>query len=322
MKRKVLYICLAAEAVFLGLIYLLADFSVPLVSSVLAVPFEQIGMLLRVLSLQGGILNGIAFVLWSGICLLPVILVCKDWQDRTKRAEHVILVVLSAVLFVGLYYMVNPGLLYNRIPAVLTEAISANAEEMTGVLKASVSMVIWSVVVCYGVFVLLRLFRTGEKDELFLYTKRLLYVLCGLFTGVMVLTALEVLTTIRMAQSGMDGVFAGIRALVAALPYGMDIVVTLSAMRVLDVLLEDPRSEKVVAEAKILSGICCITLAVVTAAGAGLNIAQWIVSKRLSDINVHVNIPVMSLAFVLAAFLFSRLIEENKQLADENEMFV
>ncbi len=322
MKKRVLYIALAAEVAFLCLIYLLADFSVPLVSSVMAVPFEQIGMLLRALSLQGGILNGIALMLWAGICLLPLLPVMKEWQDRAKRTEHIVLGILSVVLFVGLYYMVNPGLLFERIPAVLTEAISVGTEELSGVLKASVSMMIWSVVVCYGVFVLLRLFRAGEKEQLFLYTRRLLYVLCGLFAGMMALTALDAVTGIRMAQSGLDGVFTGVKALMAALPYAMDIVVTLSAMTVLDALLEDSRSEQVVVAARKLSGICCITLAVVTSAGAGLNILQWVVSKKLSDINVHASIPFMSLAFVLAALLFSRLLEENKQLADENEMFV
>ena len=322
MKKRVLYIALAAEIAFLCLIYLLADFSVPLVSSVMAVPFEQIGMLLRALSLQGGILNGIALMLWAGICLLPLLPVMKEWQDRAKWAEHIVLVILSVVLFVGLYYMVNPGLLFERVPAVLTEAISVGTEELSGALKASVSMMIWSVVVCYGVFVLLRLFRAGEKEQLFLYTRRLLYVLCGLFAGGMVLTALEAFTGIRAVQSGLDGVFTGVKALMAALPYAMDIVVTLSAMTVLDALLEDSRSEQVVVTARKLSGICCITLAVVTSAGAALNIIQWLLSKKISNINVHVSIPFMSLAFVLAALLFSRLLEENKQLADENEMFV
>lgn len=322
MKKRVLYIALAAEIAFLCLIYLLADFSVPLVSSVMAVPFEQIGMLLRALSLQGGILNGIALMLWAGICLLPLLPVMKEWQDRAKWAEHIVLVILSVVLFVGLYYMVNPRLLFERVPAVLTEAISVGTEELSGALKASVSMMIWSVVVCYGVFVLLRLFRAGEKEQLFLYTRRLLYVLCGLFAGGMVLTALEAFTGIRAVQSGLDGVFTGVKALMAALPYAMDIVVTLSAMTVLDALLEDSRSEQVVVAARKLSGICCITLAVVTSAGVALNIIQWLLSKKISNINVHVSIPFMSLAFVLAALLFSRLLEENKQLADENEMFV
>ena len=138
----------------------------------------------------------------------------------------------------------------------------------------------------------------------------------------MALTALEAVTGIRTAQSGLDGVFNGVKALIAALPYAMDIVVTLFALTVLDALLEDSRSEEVVVAAKRLSGIYCITLAVVTSAGAALNIIQWLLSKKISNINVHVSIPFMSLAFVLAALLFSRLLEENKQLADENEMFV
>ena len=98
MKRKAFYIILTAEAVLLCLLYLLTDFAAPLVSSVMAVPLEQIGLFLRSLSLCGGIGNGFALALWAGICLLPLIPVLKNWQEKEKRAEHAALIVLSVTL--------------------------------------------------------------------------------------------------------------------------------------------------------------------------------------------------------------------------------
>ena len=54
----------------------------------------------------------------------------------------------------------------------------------------------------------------------------------------------------------------------------------------------------------------------------GMNVLQLILSRKLYNINIHIEIPFMSLAFVLVALLFSRLIEENRKLTEENEMFI
>lgn len=322
MKRKVLYMILGAEAFLLCVLCILTDVITPVVSSVMAVPFEQIGLGLRRLSVMGGIGNGIALVLWAGICLLPLIPVFKTWQQKEKRAEHVILGVLSAMLFAALYYMVNPGLLYDWVPTEMAEAVSGSEKELLSVLKASVCMAVWSVVVCYVVFSLLRLFRAGDKEKLFRYLRSMLYALCGLFTGAMVVSGMKVIDGLQTVQKAADGVMSAVKALVTALPYGMDLVVTLFALTLMDELLEDSRSEKVTAAAKKLSAICCLTLAVVTASGVALNIFQILLSREVSDINIHTEIPLMSLTFVLVALLVSRLVEENKQLADDNEMFI
>lgn len=323
MKRKVLYIILGTEAVLLCLLYILADFMPQVISNVMAFPFEPMGMLLRSLSLLGGIANGVALLLWAGISLLPVVPVLKNWKDKEKRAEHVLLVVLSVLLFVVLYYMINPGLLYDRIPAGMADIIAGGNAEILSIIKAVLCMAVWSVVVCYVVFQLLRLFKNSEKEQLFIYLRRLLYALCALFVGALVFTCVgELITGLQAAQRAADGAMAVFRFLVAALPYAMDVLVTLFALKLLDELLADSHSEEVVVAAQRLSKLCCLTLALVTASGVALNILQLIFSKAISNVNVYVDIPVMSLVFVLAAFLCSRLIEENKQLADENEMFV
>ena len=102
----------------------------------------------------------------------------------------------------------------------------------------------------------------------------------------------------------------------------MDIIVILSALNLLESVLKESASEQVTAAAHKLSRICCITLAVVTVSVVGMNVLQLILSRKLYNINIHIEIPFMSLAFVLVALLFSRLIEENRKLTEENEMFI
>lgn len=322
MKRKSLYILLGTEVVLFSILYLLADMVPTFISGVMAVPFEQIGLGLRWLSLCGGAANGLALALWAGISLAPLVPVFKFWQEKEQRVEHILLILLSVLLFVVLYYMTNPESMYKMLPEQVVSALSVGTDKMLAVMKAALSIAVWSVIVCYVVFRLLRLFNAGKKGQLFLYLYKVLYGLCGLFAGAIVISCMEVLMGVKTAQTAFDGAVTVVRALVSALPYVMDIIVILSALNLLESVLKESASEQVTAAAHKLSRICCITLAVVTVSVVGMNVLQLILSRKLYNINIHIEIPFMSLAFVLVALLFSRLIEENRKLTEENEMFI
>ena len=322
MKRKSLYILLGTEVVLFSILYLLADMVPTFISGVMAVPFEQIGLGLRWLSLCGGAANGLALALWAGISLVPLVPVFKFWQEKEQRVEHILLILLSVLLFVVLYYMTNPESMYKMLPEQVVSALSVGTDKMLAVMKAALSIAVWSVIVCYVVFRLLRLFNAGKKGQLFLYLYKVLYGLCGLFAGAIVISCMEVLMGVKTAQTAFDGAVTVVRALVSALPYVMDIIVILSALNLLESVLKESASEQVTAAAHKLSRICCITLAVVTVSVVGMNVLQLILSRKLYNINIHIEIPFMRLAFVLVALLFSRLIEENRKLTEENEMFI
>ena len=322
MKRKSLYILLGTEVVLFSILYLLADMVPTFISGVMAVPFEQIGLGLRWLSLCGGAANGLALALWAGISLVPLVPVFKFWQEKEQRVEHILLILLSVLLFVVLYYMTNPESMYKMLPEQVVSALSVGTDKMLAVMKAALSIAVWSVIVCYVVFRLLRLFNAGKKGQLFLYLYKVLYGLCGLFAGAIVISCMEVLMGVKTAQTAFDGAVTVVRALVSALPNVMDIIVILSALNLLESVLKESASEQVTAAAHKLSRICCITLAVVTVSVVGMNVLQLILSRKLYNINIHIEIPFMSLAFVLVALLFSRLIEENRKLTEENEMFI
>jgi len=44
--------------------------------------------------------------------------------------------------------------------------------------------------------------------------------------------------------------------------------------------------------------------------------------RWLSNINVTVDIPIISIAFTVMILLFSRLLIENKKLRDDNNLFI
>ena len=108
MKRKLLFALLAAEAVFCLLFsFLQARFS-GWFSTLVAFPFEQIGAGLRVLSLSGGIGNGIAVVLYIVLSLIPAALFLRLRQREETCKADFLLPVLSVLLFAVLSRRPDP----------------------------------------------------------------------------------------------------------------------------------------------------------------------------------------------------------------------
>lgn len=315
MKRKIIYIMLAFELVVLSLLNLFSDVFPSTFSSLLAFPFEQVGFLLRKLSLSGSIGNGIALVIWVITCLLPLVPVLPHLREKDRRLEHGTLALMSILLFSVLHYMINPGKLITLVPLATIETLPA--------LKAILGITVWSVVVCYIIFRLLRLFKNSDKQSLFIYLKNLLYALCFLFVGVIALSCVGTLIAEQQNNTySKDAFMTFCRFIVTTLPYVLELLVTLTALNLLDELLIDSHSEKVVEAAKRLSSLCCLSLSAIAVAEVVLNLLQLVMAKSLSNLNVVADIPLMNLAFVLVALLLARLLIENKKLADDNDMFI
>ena len=313
MKRKLLYIFLSVEfAVLLALVLLSAELP-SLFSSLLAFPFEQIGAGLRALSLTGQIGNGLALAIWVGVSMLPLVPAWRHRKDKNRKLENGLLYFLTGLLLFVLSGMANPFITHSVFPGIDDIGLP--------VMKAIMGGTVWSVVVLLVIVRLLRLFRSGDTKVLFGYLRSLLYALCVLFTGVIALSCGGILAGLSNIQRGMDGVMTVVRFLVTALPYVLDIAITLSALTLLDALLSQEQSGTADCADK-LTKLCCVSLSITAASVAALNVLQLVLSQWLSDIAVSVDVPIMSIVFVLAILLVSRLISENRRLRDDNDLFI
>ena len=72
-------------------------------------PWEQVGLLLRRLSLSGGIGNATAWILFLAIGALPLLAAAVLLRRRRACGADFLLAALSAALFVGLWFFVNPS---------------------------------------------------------------------------------------------------------------------------------------------------------------------------------------------------------------------
>jgi len=98
--------------------------------------------------------------------------------------------------------------------------------------------------------------------------------------------------------------------------------VVTSGQNLLSELSADRYSEQTAVCAVKLSRICGLALIITVLSTVGLNLLQLVFIRKLSVVSSSVNIPVFSVAFVLAALLLSQFIRENKQLKEDNDMFI
>ncbi len=322
MKRKVFLGFLGCEALFCVLLVFTHQMLPNVFTAAMAFPFEQIGKGLRMLSLSGNTGNVLAIILYSAICLLPLVALQFIRKKRKLTHEDSFLAILSVVLFAVLYLMINPGLMGTYLGEAAGQSIG----------KAILGSITYSIILGYAILRILRLSFAADTGKLQKYLAILLCVLNILFVYIAfgtcfgdLMDSIEALRTTNTGNEhilGISYVFLALRYIVNALPYVLDILVAFTAFALLKELTADRYSDAAVITAGQLSRICGLALKIIVTANVGFNLMQLALMKMLLVVNTSVQIPLMSIVFVLAALLLAQYIKENKMLKDDNDMFI
>lgn len=319
MKHNKLYIFLGCEAILCMMLYLAREALPQVFTTVMAFPLEQIGILLRILSLSGKLGNAISIVLYAALCLIPAFVLFLLRKKRKLFAEDALLAVLSLVLFAVIYLMINPGLLGEYLGNSLGQ-------------KALLGGIAYSVLTGYILMRILRLFFAADTGRLQKYLMVLLYII-NIFIVLLVFGAqfnnlLDSFEQLRAGNKGnehrlgMSYIFLVLKYLVDALPNALIIPVFFSGQNLINELSVDRYSDQAVACAEKLSRMCGLALIISVLSNVGLNLLQLVFINKLSVTNSSVQIPVFSIVFVLATLLLAQYIKENKRLKDDNDMFI
>lgn len=322
MKRNLYLGLLAAEAAFcIAFAFVKVSFA-GVFTTVMAFPFEQIGIALRVLSLSGVGGNAAAIALYTAVCISPVAVLLILRKRRKLFPEDGLLVLLSIVLFAVLYLMTNPG--------IIRSLTGGTAGLPVG--KAILGGAAYSVLCGCFVLRLVRLFCQSGVARL----ARYMTILLGVAGAILVYMAfgsglsglMESVEALRSGNTGSEGglwvsyLILVFGYLTDMIPYLLDVVVVLSALRLLDAMRIDRYSEESAAAAECMSRLCVNALSATVFLGIAYNATQLFLMNALRVVNVTVSIPVFSIVFVLAALLLTRFVAENKRLKDENDAFI
>lgn len=278
----------------------------------LALPLRAVGWCLRVLSLSGGLGNGVAIVLYVLVCAVPLVF----WWSGKRRTEDWLLFLLSGVLAVVLYYMVNPDLRHSMMQNPVGDAIYASA--------------VWSTLVTWGV---LKLLYSGEWGmELYIYrVLRSFLLLCAAScliecfgTGTARLVGLLKLNPQVWPgyHRELTVLFLALGYLTAAVEYGFAALVLYRGAGLLTELERDPFGPACVEAAERVSRTCRNGLSIICLTGLMLNVAQILLAPLLQNISVTVTVPVAGLAVCFAMLAVTKLLVRGKELKDDNDLFV
>ena len=314
MKRKSFIIFMGAVFAALMALVLFVDGLPTVFSSVMAFPFEQVGAALRALALTGNIGNGFALALCIALSILPILSILRHRGEKEYLSENIVLCCMSIAVFITLFGMANPLKLLSAFPYFTVEALS--------VVKGVMGCTVWSFIILWVILRLVRLFRSGDTNKLLCYLRVALHALCILFVAVIAISCgSALLDSLSTTQKSMDNMMAVIRFLASSLPYIFDVAITLSLLTLLDSYIEK-NEDDTVRHAESLSKRCCLALGITAASTTILNVLQLLLSRFLSNISVNVEIPVVSLAFILLILILSRLIVENRKLQSDNDLFI
>lgn len=297
-------------------------------SSIVAFPFEQIGVLLRRLSLSGMIGNVIAFLIYFLVCLIPCFAYLMMKKKHRTCREDFVLPAMSVMLLIVIYYMINPGLLHVSVP---------------GTGKWMLGACFYSVLFGY---LILRVISAAVSAD----TKRLQKMIIVLLAGINIafiyaicsqqfgslLTSIMDLRNANTASgfefdmgstvSGLEFTYLlfVVQFLADALPYALDIVIVFLAMRVIHELEEDRYSDQAIHATEKLAGFCVKALKATVVVSIAVNILQLIYCDVFYQINITITItiPIVSIAFVLIILLYTRYVREDQKLKQENDSFI
>ena len=293
----------------------------PVEAGWLAFPWGSIGVGLRALSLSGSVGNVAACGLYALLCLLPAGIALRDIR------HHWPLVGFSAVLGPALYFLINPGLLAQRMGGLPQE-----------VVVAMLGQLIWAVALACAVWLLLgALHRRSLNTGSLLHGMQIgLCLLDGAFVvsvfGVGVLDLRGQIAAMRQANTMLDNtafgtlnptaLFLVCSWLVQSLPALLNLGIVHGLLQLVKLAKADrftPGMAQAAAHCGTLAGGAAAVDVTVQAVFLAV---QLCAAGQLHQLNSGLHIALLPVLFAVAALLFSRWLAEGCALREENEGFI
>ncbi len=322
-NHRLLITGLAAEAVVCIIAALLQAAPGSLFTSAVTFPFEQLGKGLRMLSLAGAAGNVGAWVIYCLIGLLPAAVLLWHVARKKYHPEDLLLAVLSLLLFVSLYLFINPAYFGNLMPMA---GLSDGGKLMFGAA-------IYSLLLGYIILRALRSFSTMETDGRIVRLKWLINAIAAAFIFIICFVnlseSLEMIKKIHESNTGagsemllLTTFFQWLSYAAVSLPYALDIAILLMCRTLLKALKKDRYGDDTVTAAGRLAKACKKVVIINVLTCIALNIAQLLLSTQLLNANYSIQIPLLSIALVLAVLLISEYFAGDNKLKKENDLFI
>ena len=188
---------------------------------------------------------------------------------------------------------------------------------------SSFGALIWSLIVLYLLLVLVRRIRTSDKKQLFRSFRSLMAIGCLLIEFAVILKIADGASAFANANYIFrDKALVAVRLLLLmAIPFIFNAVVIFRGIRLFEIAGEDgqkeiERSGRSVIRAGIVSLLVTAILAVT------VNIVTVALLPGMRNVKTDISIPVTELAVTMVMIIFARLLTENRDLREDNRLFI
>lgn len=284
--------------------------------TIFAFPMEQIGQLLRSLSLYSAWGNTVAIALYIILCSIPFLIYGYLKRKHVCMREDGFLIIIGIYSFIMMYFMVNP----NLFPCVIPNG--------TQIMFGSV---FYSMLCTYLMIRLLTIWKNADMAGLHREIQRYLSVLFVLFIVIIVFACggdvIEKMNTVREGNTGLSPfnltyLFLILQGVVRAVPYVFNMMITRYAKKAVTLLAADDVFEEAMCAVTHLSKVCINSLKISMLSTLTFNVLQLFFQHKLYKTEFSVEIPIFSLVFILAVLLFARYVQEYQKLKQENDLFI
>ena len=305
----IFWITAIAAAVFLFLPTLLPGVFV----SVLSFPFVQIRTLLTLLAGTGRFGNGAALALLAGCTAAPLILILAADGLRRDRITRAAGIVLTAVFGIGYYMLWNTGRIFPELSLL---------PQGKAICFSGIGTMMWSGVIGFLTILWIRHIPKCGTHKLIGYASAALSAIGGVIVAAACVPVLSAAAGIA-GNSGFTAaqtvtLFCSLLSLIPAVFIALAVYAAAEALNA----YRENDVECALSLAGITERRCIRALILSVSAALVRNLTVILFNRILGQANISADIPLFDIAIVLAVLLVSRLVQRNKQLSDDNDLFI
>lgn len=291
----------------------------------LILPFNLLGRGLGRLSFHSAFTNVVAFILYFGLSLIPLVFLLVNRKRGKKNKADIILLLITAYQFYLVYFFINPVTMTGRFFSYTDNT------EMLPALK--VSLVVFYISLWLG-YLFIRfaeaaflpasyhksLSMNGLLKKLLLAGAGFYTVLYFYYNTVKMFQAIEKAAGEAFSQTAQ--IYPLIDYILSGIPVVFSVMIFLSGAELADAMKKEHLTEEEKKAAINLgeAGKRCIYATV----GCNIlfNVLQLLLAKQLNNIIFTVNISFFPLITALFSMILASYFKEAKELKENDELFI
>lgn len=296
-------------------------------ASLIEFPLAQLGSILRSLSLSSQLGNIAAIILYISIGFLPLAYLAYRHYRKKKGLEDILLPILSLLLFMILYLMINPSLINRWFGPLTFPGVS-----LAGMGKSILGGVFYSALAAYLILKAIRNIEQRDTDKLLDILAYLFYIAMaigifsvfylGVGTLAMDIQALKDANTDPAIWLSPSYLFMILAFILENTPTLLLIYIFIVAIRLVEALRVDRYSDEVIASSTKVFRLSKFALLFIMVGNLAFNLLQVICSKYLYNVAYKTLVPLNLLGLSLLMLLVGRYFSQSKQLHTDNQLFI